>query len=103
MTGNPAEPDVRFVWAGARQLTDKNVSAWLKAKGAKPIGAYTVSQKSVRTADWGAANAVLMEIPGAPAKMPPEPETPPVTWITWLGVLSLVSTIGVLGYGARKS
>lgn len=103
LTGNPAEPDVRFVWAGARQLTDKNVSAWLKTKGAKPIGAYAVSQKSVRTADWGAANAVLMEIPGAPAKMPPEPETPPVTWITWLGVLSLIATVGVVGYGARNA
>ena len=59
--------------------------------------------KGVRAASGSTANAILLEVPGAPAVPPKAPDAPPVTFVTWLGVLSLLGTIGASAYGVVKS
>lgn len=94
MTPNLGDPDIRFIWAGGDQLKNKGIATWIKAKNAKPVGAYVVTPKGVRAASGSTANAILLEVPGAPAIPPKAPDAPPVTFVTWLGVLSLLGTIG---------
>ena len=103
LTGDLADPDVRFAWGGSQLSSDKRAGAWLKSRKAVLVGTYVVSPKGIYSVPSQAANAFLFEIPGAPAKMPKLPETPPITYVTWLGALSLLSTLGVLGYGLKKA
>ena len=103
MTANLGDPEVRFIWASVEQLNNKGLASWIKAKKAVPAGAYVITKGAVRKAEGRTMNAMLLEVPGAPSKMPKEPETPPVTAATWLGVLSLLGTVAVSAYGIKKS
>ena len=100
---NPTGEDVRFVWATVAQASDPGLAAWLKARNAMPVGAYAVTPKAIRATNSRAANVMLFELPGAPAKPVAEPETPPMTFVTWLGVISLLATIGVSIYGVKMA
>jgi hypothetical protein len=102
MSGDPNAPDIRFIWAGASQLADNRLAAWLKAKNAAPIGAYALTQRAIRQTAARNANAMLFEIPGIPPS-PPDESKPPVSFLTWLGGLSLAATLAAIAYGAFRS
>ena len=103
VVGDPTAADVRFILVGGNQLSNKRLMAWMKAKNAVPVGAYAITSKAIRSSSEGSANAILFEVPDAPAMPPTIPETPPVTFLTWLGALSMLGTVCVAAYGIRKS
>ena len=104
MTANLGADDVRFVWASLEQLNNKGLAKWTKAKGAVPVGLYTLTRDGIRNASGSAANMALLQIPSVPAPAPEKKkEMPPVSFATWLGVVSLVFTVSALSYGAVKS
>ncbi len=103
MTPDLGDNDIRFIWAGGEQLRNKSLAAWMKARNARPVGTYVVTQKGIRVSNGNTANAVLLEIPGAPALPPKAPDAPPVTFVTWLGAMSLLGTICASAYGVMKS
>ena len=101
MTGDVTDPEVRFIWAGRDILGNRQASAWLKAKEARPVGSYVVTQKGIKSANGHSATAILFELPGVTPKPSASTQMPPVSYLTWLGVLSLATTVAVLGCAAK--
>ena len=100
--GDPAGPDVRFVFAGAETVArNPRLAAWLKAR-ATPVGGYAVTRDGIRNVAPQSANVTLYQLNGVPA--PAEKPRPPVdAGVVATGVVSLLGTLFACGCLVRVS
>ncbi len=92
MTGNFGEKTIRYIWLSLEQLKAKpQVAAWLKAKNAHPLGAYSLTRQEIRSAANGrGANTALYMIDAAPTTPTAAPSSRPKPLVIMLGILSFL-------------
>ena len=104
MAADPEDAGTRFVWAGSAASEDVRVASWLKSRNATLAGVYAVGAKAIRRASpGGGANAILWELPGAPAAAPEPPKLPEPSLATLLGAISIAASAAVSSYAIAKS
>ena len=94
MTGNFNDPAIRYIWLSLEQLkANPQLSTWLKAKNAHPLGTYSLTQQAIRPAANGrGANTALYLIDNAPKTPTAAPFPRPKPLSLTLAILSLFGT-----------